>query len=301
MSTENKSQWCLAFVVGEIQKDSTAPTTQINAIEPICLETFKADKKAISEYHRSLQLVKSVQLNIQQFLEAIVHYAAEFHDDGDMNEEKLDHISLNFSRLFLNILSMFRSLLDHSDLSISREFGKHSEKYELWKAAQSKQYDSLFEYRFFYKLRNYCQHVGMPPLHISFSSSAKQEGISFRLDISRDKLLEETSSWNQQLINDLQACQKHISVLDSLQNWGESFRAISKTLLEIKRKAALKSAQRILEHRARLNLPEDVGYLCAVRIPQSQEKPQSLNLQLDWFPENKAKEIVAGTPFDMEN
>ncbi|EIJ36999.1 hypothetical protein [Thiothrix nivea] len=295
---DKTEDWHLAFIFGEQESEDSEPVTKINAIESICYESFKNDYSLISEYHSSLQLVKSVQLNIQEFLESIVHYASEFLNREDMNEEKFDLISLNFSRQLLNILSMFRSLLDHSEFSISREFGKDSDQLKKWKNIQSKYYDEYFEYRLFYKLRNYCQHIGMPPLSISFTSSREEEGISFRLDIKRDELLKEKTVWNKQLIHDLNSADDKISIIDSLNIWSECFRGISKVLLDIKRDGAIDAANRVAGHRARLKLPTDIGRLCAVHIPHITEKPKNLNMSLSWLPENKAIEILKGNPFD---
>ncbi|WP_345978926.1 hypothetical protein [Sulfurimonas sp. HSL3-2] len=297
----NKSEdgvWNLAFVVGELKEGETEPSTSINILKPICYESFKADRLAIFEYHNSLRLIKSVQLNIQEFLQSVVNYASDFLDSKDMNEEKFDLISLNFSRQLLNILSMFRSLLDHSDFSLSREFGKNSEQLEKWKSIQSKQYDSFFEYRLFYKLRNYCQHIGVPPMQIGYTDSAGQEGISFRLDLQRDQLLEERSIWNKQLIQDLESSPEKIPVIDSLNNWSECFRTISKTLLEIKKEMATEAAKRVLSHRKEHNLPSNVGQLCAVFLPTVNKKPEQLNLTLSWMPEGKANELLNNNPFE---
>jgi hypothetical protein len=291
-------EWHLAFVFGEVEEGQTQPTTKINALEVICRDSLARDIKAISEYHDSLKLVQSVQLNIQQFLEAVVHYAAEFLETEEMNEEKFDLISLSFSRLLLNILSMFRSLLDHSDFSVSREFGKESEQYLAWKKIQSEQYDSIFEYRLFYKLRNYCQHLGMPPMQISFTNSMDQDGIGFRLDLMRNKLLEEKSCWNKQLIKDLESTPEKIPVIDSLHKWGECFLRISEILLNLKREAALDTAHRIVNHRSRLNLPEDIGQLCAIWIPKVNENPKKLNITMQWLPENQAQKLISGSAFE---
>lgn len=298
MSKFEDGVWHLAFVVGELKEGQTEPSTSINAIKPICYESLKSDRLAIFEYHNSLKLIKSVQLNIQEFLQSVVHYAADFMESKDMGEEKFDLISLNFSRQLLNILSMFRSLLDHSDFSLSREFGKNSEQLKKWKSVQSEQYDSFFEYRLFYKLRNYCQHIGVPPMQIGYTDSADQEGISFRLDLQRDQLLEEKSIWNKQLIQDLQSAPEKIPVIDSLNNWSECFRAISRTLLEIKKEAAKGAAERVLAHRKEHDLPSDIGQLCAVFLPTVDKKPEKLDLTLSWLPESKADELLNNNPFE---
>jgi hypothetical protein len=298
MNNKDEGQLHLAFVVGELKEGETEPTTNISAIEAICHDSLERDKHVISEYHNSQKLIDCVQLNIQEFLQVVVDYTADFLETKDMTDGKFDFISLNFSRLFLNILSMFRSMLDHSDVSISRGFGKESEQFRRWKKTLSDQYDSSIEYRLFYKLRNYSQHVGMPPMQISFSDVAEQEGISFRLDFMRDKLLEERSCWNKQLIHDLEASPEKIPVLDSLNNWGECFKTISNTLLDIKRNEALEAAEKIVGHRERLDLPREVGKLCTILLPSKKVETGELKLNLNWLPEDHALQIVEGTPFN---
>lgn len=271
------------------------PITQIHAIEPMTIAEFREDKRLINEYHQSQQLIKSVELNTQEFIQAIVKYAVDFLETSEMEEGTSNEVSLNFSRLFLNILSMFRAFLDHSDVSVSKQFGKDSEQYKFWKKCQSEQFDTVFEYRFFYRLRNYCQHVGMPPMHTSFSESSEQEGISFKLDFSKKILLEDEFSWGKRLLKDFELMQEKISVLNCLENWRSSFLCVAKELRKIKRDAALKAAIRMASHRKRLNLPEISGKLCAAKIPTREKKLLSLNMRLDWFPERLAREIIFGT------
>lgn len=298
MTKPEEGKWYLAFITRERSDEKSEPITTINAIKPICFDTFTSDRQAVQDYHRSLRLIKSVQLNVQEFLQSIVNHSSDFLDSREMNEDKFDFITLNFTRLLLNILSMFRSLLDHSDFSISREFGKESVQLRRWKTIQSDQYDNFFEYRLFYKLRNYCQHIGAPPIHISFQDCVEQEGITFRLDIGRDILLEELSVWNVQLINDLKAAPEKIPVLDTLNTWSICFRAISKELLDIKREVAESAAKRILNYRRENDLPSDVGQLCAVFIQAFGAKPTRLDLRLHWLPEKQAHELLNINPFD---
>lgn len=296
MIKEEIGNWFLTHVVNEQENNSAEPILKIKAIEMMDknnFQEFKNDKSAISEYFSSLVIIQSVQLNIQQFCEALVDYANEFLQTRDMDEDKFDSISINFSRLLLNILSMFKSLLDHSNTSLSRVFGKNSAQMTMWENTLSKIYDSSFEYRLFYKLRNYAQHIDMPPMHISFSDRANEKTISFRLDFSRDILLEEKEVWNSQLKKDLLNQPEKIPVFDCLNKWSESFLEISKLLLELKRDKAIDSAKRICNHRKRLQLPE-CGKLCVMCLPQDRTNPKEIKLRMDWLPEQKALSIIEG-------
>lgn len=266
----------------------------INAIEGMDadeLSQYRKDKRSIAEYYESVRLTQSVRLNLQEFLEIVVHYGGEFLETRQMGEQQLDEISLNLSRLLFNILSMFRAFLDHSTTSLSREFGKNSEQLDQWKSKLSNLYDESNEYRFFYKLRNYAQHVGVPPIQISFSDSVKECGISFGLELSRDVLLEQHDVWGAVVRADLESSPEKISIINYLQEWSISFNELAKLLLDIKRKAATPAAISIAKHRSRLKLPQS-GQICVICIPTNEEKPTSLNLSLDWLPEQKALQIL---------
>ncbi|MFA7348877.1 MAG: hypothetical protein WCZ86_14060 [Desulfurivibrionaceae bacterium] len=266
----------------------------INAVEDMdadALSHYRRDKRSIAAYFESIRLTQSVRLNLQEFLEAIVHYGGEFLETRQMGEQQLDEISLNLSRLLLNILSMFRALLDHSATSLSREFGKNSSQLDQWKSKLSKIYDESIEYRFFYKLRNYAQHVGVPPIRISFSDSAKESGISFGLGLSRDVLLEQHDVWGAVVRAELESGPDTIPVINFLQEWSISFNELEALLLDIKREAADPAATRIANHRNRLKLPQS-GQVCVVCIPTTEDNPKNLDLNLDWLPEQKALQIL---------
>ncbi|RUP27716.1 MAG: hypothetical protein EKK45_13660 [Curvibacter sp.] len=292
----NKShgEWHLSFVSHERVDGEARGKTNLSAIELIDINVLKKENELILDYYGSLRLIKAVQLNVGDLIQSIVHYAAQFLETKHINEGEFDEVMLNFSRKFLNILSMFRSFLDHSDNSLSSLSGKNSEAFKRWKELQSHYYDSSFEYRFIYKLRNFAQHVGMPPINISYGASAEEEGVSFRVDLTRDELLVDNFSWGVKLIDDIKCCSEKIPVLDVLNKWGDCFRGIAVELLIIKRDLAINAAKSILSHRVRLGLPVDNGQMCAILVPPvgGEEKPSAIKLTLMWLPESKAKDML---------
>lgn len=304
MIKEEVGNWFIAHVTEEQETNHAKPILTIKAIEimdEVSYKRYKDDKSAISEYFSSLNLIQSIQFNIQDFCEAIVNYANDFLKTRDIDENKFDAISINFSRLLLNILSMFRSFLDHSNASLLRTFGKNSTQMMRWEKALSKIYDSSFEYRFFYKLRNYVQHVDMPPMQISYSDSVHDANISFRLDFSRNLLLEEKRVWGEQLKKDLSSQPEIIPVIDCLNKWSETFSEISKLLLKIKREVAIDSAKRIFNHRERLQL-SNKGKLCVIWLSsKNRPNPNEINLSMDWLPEQKALSILEVDSFSQND
>lgn len=284
--------WYFVYLVNELQEDNNK-IVKFHNIMPMCRESYISDKQAILEYNKSLQLITLVQLNIQDLLQAISHCKNNFLQSRKVDEDELDQMQINFQRLILNLLSMFRSLIDHSDISISREFGKDSEELKEWKSILSHHYETSFEYRFFYTLRNYSQHIGMPPIEIVCSDNIDTEKIYFRLYISRDSLLEENRFWNKKLITDLEHCSEKISVIDCLLNWKEIFRDIANNLLRLKRKNSLKSAKKFLKFRELIYIPKEAK-LALMYFTSTEEKSKEINFIIDWFPEKQARSIIEG-------
>jgi|SRR5664280_704071 len=301
MDNQQSEFWELAYVSATGLQGDQEPKTHIRGLERIDIDLFGADNRAVSNYRDSMNLVQSVWLNVQDFTKSVVLYSSQFLQTKSLDPSQLDEIALNFSLQLLNTLSMFRSLLDHSNTALSRDFGKDSKQLCTWERAKSDHYDSSFEYRFFFKLRNYAQHVRMPPLGISFSASAGEKAISFRLDFVRDALLEERESWNKQLISDLMSRPERIPVFECLDNWSRAFWSISKVLLDLRRFAAMESAERILSYRRRFDLPEDSGRLCAFRVLDDDRATKSVNFRLRDLQERWAQEVVNGPDFSPES
>lgn len=286
------STYTLSYIVGKEGSNEVS----LNAIEPICESTLQADKKYIDAHHDSFKLIQCVQINIQELLDVVEKHEMEFFETRSMQEAEIDNISLNVSRLMLNILSMFRSFLDHSDVSISREFGKDSKELKLWKSTLSREYDASFEYRFLYKLRNYAQHIGTPPISLSFIDKGSV-GTFFEMTISKEQLLKEKKLWGKQVEADLESYHGEIHLLETLERWADSYKNIAEVLLGIKREVALDSAKRISSYKSKYNLPMK-SRLCAIRVPDSLDDPNRLDLTLDWLPIDKADLITEGNPFE---
>lgn len=248
---------------------------------------IKSDKQIINNYFNNHNLFLCIGLNMQQFLEAIACCTADYHKTRQMNTEIMESIHLDLNRHLLNVLSMFRSFLDHTDTSFSREFGPSSFQKTEWTKFTNSLYDSSFEYRFVYKLRNYAQHVGLPPLNISFENSMDQEGTTFRLDFSKNELVKEKDLWNAKILEDLKSKPDNIPVLDILNNWSNCIKDIPEKINELRLPQVKESAMRIFSYRAKHpSLP--IGSLCIGTLPAEKEDLSKINFKLDWLPEDKA-------------
>jgi hypothetical protein len=264
-----EERWMLAHIAHHEGNGSIG--LGIKTLEPVDIEAINEDVGHVRTYLINRNLVRMVQVNLSELCESVAEAAVAFSQTRNIHAVELDGVAFDLGRLLLNTLSSFRTLLDHTDTALSRDFGKQSDQWSKWKATVASEYDVHWQYRFMYQLRNFTQHVGMPPLHVSFSAASDEEHVGMRLDLSRVTLLDHPDVWNRKVADDLAAQPEAIPFIDCLNVWSECFWRISRVLLDIWLEAAAEHAKRIVGHRLRFGLGDDDGRLCAVLIDATSE------------------------------
>ncbi|WP_318435015.1 hypothetical protein [Photobacterium leiognathi] len=130
--TDSSFSWEYAYVYDLLEEinGKLERSTKIQGLELACKERVLSNNQLISEYSQSLKLIKSVQMNLDEFFGSIAAYLRQYIDEKHITDELYENITLDLTRQFLNLSSMFRSLLDHSDFSISRLCGKESPEFK---------------------------------------------------------------------------------------------------------------------------------------------------------------------------
>ena len=203
----------------------------------------------------------------------------------------MDALDLYVSRALMNIMSSFRSFLDHADTYLSRKFGVESDELAAWKNLQASEYDQHFAYRFLYKLRNYVQHVGMPPLNFSASSSANTESITMRIDLERDRLLDARKTFKPRVIADLEQQPLLIPVYELIQDWVGCFERLANAYVLGRASDAEVAARRILSLRRRIGGSEGFVHLAWINV--GDVNPEQFNLSLRNIPEVLARRALS--------
>ncbi len=173
--------------------------------DSITLEEHTILKKCVLDlfnYTQSLNLLELVILNARDIHDLIVHILTDIQEKSvkwnGVSYSDMERYNLEANRLLLNYLSSFKTFLDHSETILKRKFGHTSPKVKEYKSFQSGIYDSNFAYRFFYKLRNYAQHCGLP-LAVKYSTkksvSSDNPEIDLKIAFEKNKLLENYDSW----------------------------------------------------------------------------------------------------------
>lgn len=179
---------------------------RIDIEDVISSEKFEQINRAIqkvTELNNNIRLLDFVQINenelIQLFEKSLQKFLIKSVSWNGLKREDQAELFLNTNRLFLNYLSSVRTFIDHIDVFLHRNFGKKSHQYLQFKKMLTVFYDNSFTYRFFYKLRNYAQHVGLPIDTVQFTSRHNRENDNIngklKIEFHRDRLLSNYDGW----------------------------------------------------------------------------------------------------------
>ncbi len=298
MHTNSDKEMCLAIVT-DAQSDH-AEFDQVTSFGVLCgvTESFVEDYNlAINEigfYTSGVDLYYCVQANMQELLVSVIDFARRYLQVEYMDEAQMDAASFNFSRRTLNLLGMFKSFLDHGKAALIRRYGASSPELASWERLQSEEYDASSAYRLFSNLRNYSQHVGMPPLHFSLSHAPDEDKVGVQLEFKAAELLSSYGSWSKDAKNDLRNGPQTIFLLEALQDWSVSFLRLASWIQNLRREAVLKSAEKIVSIRSEVGA-SDEGFLVLMPIPKSGED-DNLHISYRRIPEEKAQQVIDGTP-----
>jgi len=182
--------------------------SKIELLDSLTIEQFNLIKSCTNEIHELntirnlLQLVELNDRDITEYLNSVLNdlKIKSIHWNGVQNHD-LRRAFLNTNRLLLNYLSSIKTFMDHCETNFNRRFGEESSEFMEFKKILSFFYDKSFSYRFFYKLRNYSQHCGLPIHNIGVTSKKTDNGnekiIELEVAFDKNKLLADYNSWGK--------------------------------------------------------------------------------------------------------
>jgi hypothetical protein len=195
--------------LGTVRDEESGPSIELG--DEITQEQYENFQNAIAEIHELEHIKRLFEitfLNKNDFVDTYNRDVKKLIESswtlaGDRKKYNQHH--LNFNRLFLNYLSSIRSFIDHNQTLITRKFGKDSEEIAEFKKICKYYYDNFFCYRFFYKLRNYSQHCGLPLKDFNLSTNRHENGsYSAEAEMTFDSvLLLEEYDWGTVVTADL--------------------------------------------------------------------------------------------------
>lgn len=129
-------------------------------------------------------------------------------------------------------LAAFKKYLDNWETYLRRTFGKKSKEVQLFKAAQSYEYDNHMEYRIFYRLRNYDQHCGNLVSCITSKVLPDDSHQHFVL-ADRDRLLSEFDEWKPEEVAYLKACEQKFEIRPLIDVFQSCIISIQEKIMQI--------------------------------------------------------------------
>jgi hypothetical protein len=167
---------------------------------------------------------------------------------NSVKREDYNDVYLNVNRLLLNYLSSVRTFIDHADTFFKRKFGGESKEYIEFKKILSAFYDNSFAYRFFYKLRNYTQHVGLPVHTIDFKTDFNHENKSvkgsLKISFNRDKLLTDFDGWGK-IRKELETQENEFDIVPLLYEMTHNIKEIERNIELVLKEGLVRSVEYI--------------------------------------------------------
>ncbi|MBH1959949.1 MAG: hypothetical protein I8H68_07540 [Flavobacteriia bacterium] len=197
--------------LGFIDQYSNGYSTQLD--KQLSTEEYNLFIKSTDElynYENLKRLYDILILNHNEFIKFVDDEKKMLFENslsiiGDKENYYKHHLNLN--RMFLNYLSSFRTLLDHTETIIKRKYEKESVESTKFKLLTNKIFDNYFAYRFFTKLRNYSQHCGIPIDEFEVSGTMIDENRikpEYKIEFSSSSLLTKYKDWGAIVSKDLQ-------------------------------------------------------------------------------------------------
>jgi hypothetical protein len=252
--------------LAKISNKNKEEISKIEFIDTLTQEQFENFEKSIEvieEIHSITRLFEFVFLNNEDFfkyLEDTLHQLTKKSIVWNgVKRDDSDKVFQNCNRLFLNYLSSVRTFLDHSETFINRKYGTNGKELIEFKKITAYFYDNSFAYRFFYKLRNYSQHIGLPLDNLSFNTKYDKENNTVKgqlnVKFKTKKLLSNYKSWGT-VKTDLENMSTEFEVSPLVYEMTHNIKQIKENIEVINKAELLNAVNYITELNAEFKNPE---------------------------------------------
>lgn len=252
-------------------------------------DEIEAASKTVRTAHSSLHIARAVIANLDDLLDFIVEIGTIFlHDPRSFSNGFSDPLA-ELSRKTLNLCASFRSYLEHQETYLKQQGGRNSADWVAWRGFLTQiEYDNKY-YALIYGLRNYIQHVDMPPLHLNLHSDTPDE-VTLSVDLVAKKLLIPTAQWPLEMREFISSHGDHISLWEALRHWEQAFLLIMEKCNDFRIRPARLAAECILNLRAKYNVP-DYGTV-GIALEPAPKGDGNITIEINWIEERAAAAII---------
>lgn len=212
----------------------------------------------------------------QSNVESIEKYLNSDHSKlilpSSLSEIEREVAKIQLNRIFLNLLSSFRSFIDHAETTIARQDEK---LIAAFKTAQATEYDSNDHYRLFWELRNFSQHCALPISGYKIDVVKSDNSLRFKTQlvpvIHSKHLLKNWDKWKPKVKQWLDS-NAEISVKDLIHHVRESVLRIQGAFLGRDITSVKESYGYLTEFKAKFNLQERAVELYFIKDSKPKER-----------------------------
>jgi len=198
--------------------------TEINEVRPLSddeIEEYNQQKNIMVEFANDFMLVEYVKLNYESLIDLLEETVIQVAESPTMmGPYPFKNFPFLLNTRILNYMMSVKTLLDHMETNINRKHGEQSNEFIDFKALLSHEYDNYFSYRFMYRLRNFVQHCGMPPLTYTASKSLDEANSKLSVELNvyflRDQLIRKFSKWGSQVKSEIIQMEEEFPILPIL-------------------------------------------------------------------------------------
>lgn len=275
-------------MLGLINKGKITAVRELSDTE---YEKYKKAREHIRRFSSDQHLFTIVRLNYDDYVNLLKQYLEEYTKNPHIGWSRIERMALDMDRHILNYLSAVRTFLDHSETNLKRRYGTDSLRVRRFKDACASAYDNNFSYRFLYKLRNYVQHCGMPPVELTLHSKetdprSKDVQHSLAVRFNRDELLSKFNKWGSRLTREIQELPLMFEINLYLTEMMKCLERINLTLFEDDLPELIQSAEYI--QKLISNTKDMLGTPCILRTKVLARSPKGkverLDVNIEWIP-----------------
>ena len=263
----------------------------VRGVSPEVYGEYRSHRDVLASFSRDFELLKLVLDGHEDFRQGLIDAGGLMAGEVNIiNQNHLHMLTFKTSRLMLNLLGAVRTFLDHAQTSVSRRYGGASEQLAFFKSLTAFQFDNVFSYRFLYKLRNYTQHCGMPPVGYSVDI-VPDDSLSMNLHFIRRCLLDEYKEWGSVVKKELESSEEPLSVLGLLNEHVNSVVGIFLDFYDkYNREDVGRSKSWMCEFLSDLSPDDKYCFLDAE--PKEVQGAEGVSFKIEWVPTFMVRDVL---------
>jgi len=204
-------------------------------------------------YHYHKRREREVRLNLADFFNRYDYYqSAAINGNYNEKHEFFVEAYVDLNRVLTNFLSSFRLFVDNLEIFFKKEYGEHSKKFKSFKQILIYEFNSKFEYRLFYALRNYSQHKYFPINSVGLDNEVdtytRQTKNYFTVSFDKDRFMSDAPENFRHVALDFKLYNRLFPVLPQMNKISKSIDIVGNAINEIEKERIIEMSNRMLKH-----------------------------------------------------